>query len=658
MVVTCNVFLLADISLSGAKNSRSLKRREEMMGYRVAEEEEETMGVSQNPKSGCSAQRGGLRTMPFIIVAEEEDETVGVSQNPKTECSAQRGGLRTMPFIIVNESFERLASYGLAPNMILYMMNGYHMNTVTSSTILSLWSASSNFLSILGAYLSDSYLGRYRVIGLGSICSSIGATLLWLTTMVPQARPSLCSSGFNTCTATPTQLAILLTAFGLMSIGAGCIRPCSIAFGADQLVKQDDREGESILSSYFNWYNASIGVSSILALSFIVYIQDNLGWQVGFGVPANLMFLSAVFFFAGSSFYIKVETKKSLFIGLVQVVVVAFKNRNLVKAPANLDWGYYHNKDSNFTVPSDHLRCLNKACIIRDPEEEFKPNGPSSNPWELCNVDQVEELKSLVRILPIWSTGIIMFLTLSQTITVLQANTMNRHVTSTFQIPAGSYILFTVVTLTILLPFYDRVFVPLLSKYTGHPRGIRCTQRIGIGLVLSCMAMAVAAIMENVRRGIAIREGFLDNPTAVIGMSAMWLIPQFVILGFAEALNSVGQLEFYYSQLPKSLGSMAMAFFTVGMAFSGLLGSLITIIVNAVTSSGGKLSWLSSNLNRGRYDYYYWLLAVLSFLNFLYFLVCCRLYGPYEEASTISDKKEYLKEGLLSKSREFPGSSA
>ncbi|KAF6138228.1 hypothetical protein GIB67_011068 [Kingdonia uniflora] len=198
------------------------------------------------------------------------------------------------------------------------------------------------------------------------------------------------------------------------------------------------------------------------------------------------------------------------------------------------------------------------------------------------------------------------------------------------------------------------------------------------------MAMAVAAIMENVRRGIAIREGFLGNPTAVIGMSAMWLIPQFVILGFAEAFNAtavigmstiwlipqfvilgfakafnaVGQLEFYYSQLPKSLGSMAMAFFTVGMAFSDLLGSLITIIVNAVMSSGEKISWLSSNLNRGRYDYYYWLLAALSFLNFLYFLVCCRTYGPYEKASTISDKKEDLKEGLLSNSREFPSSSA
>ncbi|KAF6165332.1 hypothetical protein GIB67_018776, partial [Kingdonia uniflora] len=480
-----------------------------------------------------------------------------------------------------------------------------------------------------------------------------GMTLLWLTAMVPQTRPSLCSSAFNLCTATPAQLALLLTAFGLMSIGAGCIRPCSIAFGADQLIKQDDREDTSILDSYFSWYYASIGASSILALTLIVYIQDNLGWQVGFGVPASLMSCSAFFFFAGSCFYVKVKTHESLFTGLVQVFVVAIKNKNLVLPSVTLDGVYYHKKDSNLTVPSDHLRCLNKACIIRDTEEELNPDGLALNPWKPCNVDQVEELKSLVRILPIWSTGIIIDVTLSQSFTVLQAQTMNRYVTSSFQIPAGSYFLFSVVTITIWAPFYDRVLVPLISKCTGLRNGIGSNIRIGMGLVLSCMAMAVSAIVENIRRSTAIREGFLDNPTAVIEMSATWPIPQLVILGIAEAFNCIGQMELYYSCLPRSMASIPMAFCTMGMAFSSLVGSLIIDIVNAVTSSGGKVSWLSSNLNRRCYDYYYWLLAALSLLNFIYFLVCCWACGPCQEASMVSDDKDDLKEVLLAKSREL-----
>lgn len=71
----------------------------------------------------------------------------------------------------VNEAFEKVASYGLMPNMIFYLMNDYHMEIVSGSTLLFLWSAASNSLAIFGAFLSDSYLGRFRVIAFGSFSS-------------------------------------------------------------------------------------------------------------------------------------------------------------------------------------------------------------------------------------------------------------------------------------------------------------------------------------------------------------------------------------------------------------------------------------------------------------------------------------------------------
>ena len=71
----------------------------------------------------------------------------------------------------MNESFEKVASYGLMPNMIFYLMDSYHMEAASATIILSLWSAMSNTLAIFGAFLSDSYLGRFPVIILGSISS-------------------------------------------------------------------------------------------------------------------------------------------------------------------------------------------------------------------------------------------------------------------------------------------------------------------------------------------------------------------------------------------------------------------------------------------------------------------------------------------------------
>lgn len=71
----------------------------------------------------------------------------------------------------VNECFEKVASYGIMPNMILYLRDDYNMPIPKATSVLYTWSAMSNILSIFGAFLSDSYLGRFNVIFIGSLSS-------------------------------------------------------------------------------------------------------------------------------------------------------------------------------------------------------------------------------------------------------------------------------------------------------------------------------------------------------------------------------------------------------------------------------------------------------------------------------------------------------
>ena len=180
-------------------------------------------------------------------------------------------------------------------------------------------------------------------------------TLLWLTAVIPKLKPPPCAQFSSNCgSASPGQLIVLLSSFGFMSIGAGCIRPCSMAFGADQLDKKDNPKNERLLQSFFSWYYASIGVSTVHALTIIVYIQDHLGWKVGFGVPAILMVVSALMFLFGSSLYVKVKVEKSLFIGFIQVLVAAFRKRNLPLSAKNVE--YHYGKDPNIIAPTDKLR--------------------------------------------------------------------------------------------------------------------------------------------------------------------------------------------------------------------------------------------------------------------------------------------------------------
>ncbi|KAL3498458.1 hypothetical protein ACH5RR_041190 [Cinchona calisaya] len=553
-------------------------------------------------------------------IKPEEESLLDKSPNSK------KGGLKTMIFIIVNESFERLASQGLMPNMIIYLTKVYCFETATASSVLFIWSALSNGLGLFGAFLSDSYLGRFKVILLGSISSLLGMTLVWLTAMIPQLKPSACDQLKQNYSAPDASQSIpLLSSFLLISIGSGCIRPCYMAFGADQLDNKENPNNERVIQSYFNWYYASTGISTILSMTVIVYIQDHLGWSIGFGILAILMVFFALIFLAGSSLYIKVKPSESLFTGFFQVLVAAFRNRKIHWSSKKDHECYHITPDSKLLILNEDFRCLNKACIIRDPSTDLTSDGSASNPWSLCSVEQVESLKAILRVVPMWSTGLTLLLVTDQTsFLTLQASSMDRHIFSNFEIPAGSFSLFMVITLTIWVAFYDRVLSPLLAKFTGNPQGLSLVVRMGIGLIMSCIAMTFAAIIESIRLKKVTEEGIQDDPNVVVDMSAMWLVPQTVFMGLAEALNTVGQIQFFYMMFPKSMSSIAIAMYTFGMALANLFGSLLVNVVNSLTGHGSKVRWLASNLNEGHLDYYYWLLAFLNLINFFYFLHCCQ----------------------------------
>lgn len=563
------------------------------------------------------------------------------SQQAKTtqEVTIKKGGFRTMPFIIANETFEKIASFGLSMNMIFYLVGYYHLDATTGATVLFVWSAISYFTPVIGAFLSDSFLGRFRTIAYGTLFSLLGLFLLWLTAVISKLRPPSCNLREGNCEpATAKQLALLFLSFAIMSIGAGGIRPCSIAFGADQITEKDDLKREKILRHFFHWYYLSIGVSLLLASTVLVYIQDKKGWVVGFGVPLGFMFFSTVTFYLGECLYMKVKPNKSLFNGFAKVIAAAWKNRHL-DLPVKISDGRYYHHGSNLVAPTQKLRFLNKACILENPGKDLDSDGMALDQWSLCTTTQVENLKAIIKVLPIWSTGIMLAITISQyAISALQANSMNRHLTKNFSIPPASFGVFSILSMGAAVIIYNLVVVPFLSKYTKLRHGLCPKVRMGLGVIITCLATAISALVETKRRETVIREGVYGVDLAVVNMSAMWLLPQHCLHGMAEAFNIIGQIEFYYSQFPESMSSIAMALVSLGFGVGSLLAALIIVIVKDVTTRGGKESWVSKNINKGHYDYYYWLLTALSMCNICYYILCSWAYDRQDKED--EDAKE------------------
>ncbi|GFS35415.1 major facilitator superfamily protein [Actinidia rufa] len=419
--------------------------------------------------------------------------------------------------------------------------------------------------------------------------------------MIPQAKPPPCDQSISHCISpTTSQLILLCSSFSLMSIGAGGCRSSSLAFGADQLVNHDKLKKVRALESYFSWYYVSATVSVLVATTCVVYIQENIGWEVGFGVPVVLMLLSVVSFYLASPLYVKLKPKSGLIIGIVQVVVAAYRNRHFVLSSSqNTDVLYHYKKGSALVVPTEKLRFLNKACIIRDPHQDLTDNGRASNPWSLCTVEQVEELKALIKVIPMWSTGIMVSIAGGQSsFQVLQASSMDRHITSTFEIPAGSFSVFLLISLTLWISLYDRLILPLASKIMKRPVRLTAKQRMGIGLFFSFLSTVVTALVESIRRTSA-TKGHSGDLLSPVAMSSLWLVPQYCLSGLAEAFNVVGQNEFYFSEFPRSMSSIAANLFGVGMGTASLVASLIMSTVNNVTGRGGEESWVSSDIDKG-----------------------------------------------------------
>ncbi|KAG2627518.1 hypothetical protein PVAP13_3KG127457 [Panicum virgatum] len=500
----------------------------------------------------------------------------------------KQGGFKTMPFILANEICDRFATAGFNANLITYLTQQLHLPLAEASNLLTNFNGTEAFTPVLGAIVADSCAGRFWTIAGGGALYQLGMLGLVAAALAPALRPAPCAAAASATAAAPPscqracggQLAMLYLSLLLTALGGGGIRPCVVAFGADQFGR---RPGGEQKWSYFNLYFFSMGLAVLLALTIVVYIQENVGWGWGFGIPAIAMFLSVLSFVAGYPLYVKVKPEGSPFKRLLQVLVAAFRKRKVdVPEDAGL---LYHNKELDAPIAADgrllhtdQLRLLDRAAVVTtgDVADSGEPHL-----WRVSTVHRVEELKSIL----------IAAASHNFTFAIQQARTMDRHLTASFQIPPATMIIFTTLSMLASLALYDRALF----------------QRMGARLAVSVLGVMAGALVEARRRAAAAEHGLLDKPAAVVPVSVFWLVPQYALHGVSDALSTVGHMEFLYDQSPESMRSSAAALFWVAGSLGNYLGTALVAVVQS--ASGGV--WLQDNINRGRLDYYYWLVTFL-----------------------------------------------
>ncbi|CAN6933002.1 hypothetical protein Bca4012_100848 [Brassica carinata] len=565
----------------------------------------------------------------------------------------KRGGWRAVTFILGNETLERLGTIGLLSNFMVYLTRVFHLEQVNAANVINIWFGFTNLTPLVGAFISDAYVGRFKTIAFASFATLLGLVTLTLTASLPQLHPATCISKDPVSCSGPNKLQFGTLFLGLvfLSIGTGGIRPCSIPFGADQF-DQRTEEGVNGVASFFNWYYLTFTVVLLITQTVVVYIQDQVSWIIGFSIPTGLMACALVIFFAGMKLYIYVKPEGSIFSSIAQVIVAARKKRKMKLSAEDDGTVTYYDPPVKDSVlhklhRSNQFRFLDKAAVIK--EGDLTSEGVPANKWRLCSIQEVEEVKCLIRIVPVWSAGIISLMAMSQqgTFTVSQALKMDRHMGPKFEAPAGSLSVISLLTIGIFLPIYDRVLVPFLRRITGHKSGITRLQRIGTGIVFAILSMIVAGLVERVRRTRSIKSG---DPTGMTPMSVFWLSPQLILMGLCEALNIIGQIEFFNSQFPDHMRSIANALFSLSFAGSSYLSSFLVTVVHKFSGGHDRPDWLDKNLNAGKLDYFYYLIAILGVVNLVYFWYCARGYRYKVGLGDFKEEKSYSDVEMTSKS--------
>ncbi|KAM0830377.1 hypothetical protein ACQ4PT_066245 [Festuca glaucescens] len=538
---------------------------------------------------------------PFLAGADTDDDQAplaGVSDfrgHPVRRATS--GGWRSALFVVVVEIAGSFAFFGVSANLITYLTGPLGHSNAAAASAVNAWSGTASLMPLLGAFVADSWLGRYRSIILACTLYVLGYGMITLAATLSVQYQSPVGDIDSSLGPSSVQVAFFYASLYLVAIAQGADKPCGLAFAADQFDSDHPKERAS-RSSLFNWWFFSMAVGVAVAVAVVSYVQENVGWGVGFGMLCAIMLCTFAVFLVGTPTYRLYAPNPGAESPFVRLA------RSLAALVRTSDFAKRHHRH----------------------EEEDEDAAAKS-----------EEARGVLRLVPIWAACLAYGVVYAQVMTLFnkQGRTLDRRVFGGLELPPAALQTLGPASILLFVPIYDRVLVPVLRCATGSPSGLTLLQRVGTGMAVSLAAVSTAALVEARRLETAREHGLVDDPDATVPMSWAWLVPQYGMIGVADVFAMVGMQEFFYDQMPGELRSLGLALYLSVTGIGGFISSALISFIDRVTSSGGGDSWFADNLNRAHLDYFYWLLAGISAAELVLYLWFARSYAYNNRKSII-----------------------
>ncbi|KAF3775396.1 NRT1-PTR FAMILY 7-3 protein [Nymphaea thermarum] len=553
------------------------------------------------------------------------------------------GGWASGILLLLNQGLVMLAFFGVGVNLVLFLTRVMQQGNAAAANSVSKWTGTVYIFSLVGAFLSDSYWGRYKTCAIFQAIFVVGLLLLSLCSSLFLIRPSGCGSEALMCRPhTSWENGLFYLSIYLIALGNGGYQPTIATFGADQFDEEDPKESHSKLS-FFSYFYFALNLGSLFSNTILAYFENSGSWSLGFWTSTGSATLALLLFLAGTFRYRHFKPSGNPLPRILQVFTAAARKWH-VDVPTSGEKLYElaGNESaisgSRKILHSDDFRFLDKAATVT-PSDLMQETG-NTDPWRLCTVTQVEEVKCVIKMLPIWLCTILYSVVFTQmaSLFVEQGAAMNTKIAG-FHIPAASMSAFDILSVLVFIFVYRKALTPLAARFTGNPRGLTELQRMGTGLVIGMLAMVAAGVVELARLS------KVDSASAEgSSLSIMWQIPQYSLIGASEVFMYVGQLEFFNGQAPDALKSFGSALCMASISFGNYVSSWLVSIVMWITTMKNSPGWIPGNLNHGHMDRFYFLLAGLSVVDFVVYLLCAKWYNYMSFGSHIIGEEDQDQE--------------
>ncbi|KAK9711330.1 hypothetical protein K7432_007909 [Basidiobolus ranarum] len=450
--------------------------------------------------------------------------------------------------IIVNEFCERFAYYGGSAPFTNYVQfpagnpdqaGALDKGQATSTALKQFFTFFCYFTPLLGAVISDQYLGKFKTILIFSAIYMFGWLILTLTSIPPALSAGAGYPGYI----------ISLIVIGL---GTGGIKPLVSPMAADQYTQKELQirviKGERVVvdpslntQHLYNWFYWSINVGSLVGGVVTPQLEKYVGFWVAYAVPTFMFALAIAVFYYGRHRYVKIPPSGE---STLLKAIKCFR--------------YSHKRYSNSPI---------KPKAILDAGLSSYKGAPPETDEELATKTWDDEfIKDLKQCL--MACTIYIPITIYQvSYTQITSNLISQ--AATMELPKGipNDIISNIdpIALIILIPIMDTVVYPFLRRVRMNPRPM---VRITLGFFFGALAMMSSALVQN--------EIYKQRDNSMAKVCVWWQIPAYLLIAISEIFATITSIEYSYTHAPDSLKGLVSAFALLPNAFAALIGIFLS----------------------------------------------------------------------------------